>query len=149
MFLCATIITISLIEGFFGHQGVIVNHKLTREVLIQQEKLDTATIELHNLEYRLAHIWDTDSLLDSARAMGYAKQGESIYYFIDSDGQPVGDSVQGGEVFTRTVDTKPVQFQGVSPLFSVLVGIIVALCLVIALRLGQKKRHNNQEFPWR
>ncbi len=144
MFLCATLILISLVEGIFGQRGFIVNNTIEQEIAVHQTMLDVATVELDNLEYRLDHMWDTDSLLDSARTMGYARKGEVVYYFIDDHGQQV-------PMDSELSHSKPVfkaknrSFSGISPVLSTFIGVLTAAFLIAGVKIGKRRHCRDQQ----
>lgn len=146
LFLCTTIITISLLEGFFGGQGVIANRTFAKEIVVQQERLDRATLELQNLEYRLSHIWDTDSLLDNARTMGYARKGEVVYYFIDDQGQPVEKSYEPNNA-TPVGNSTGTDFHGIPTFVSVAIGIATAMSLVVSIKVRRRRLRGDKRYP--
>ena len=143
LFLWVTIVVFALVEGVFGVQGVIVNSVLKAQISQKQLELDIATLELQNYESRLEHIWDNDSLLDSAKTMGYAQPGQVVYYFLDTDGDPIE---RQSEHIPARQKSSSIDFQGISTFISGLSGVLTALLIVIIRKIWHTRRHNTSSF---
>lgn len=143
LFLWITIIVFALVEGVFGVQGVIVNTMLKSQISQKQLELDIATLELQNYESRLEHIWDVDSLLDSAKSMGYAQPGQVVYYFLDIDGHPIERQSEHTPALQKS---SSIDFQGISTFISGLSGVLTALLIVIIRKIWHSRHHNTSNY---
>lgn len=151
LFLLILLITSSLFIGMAGPHGVIVNRALEKQLDEEQHRLDVQMLKLENLKRRMADVWTEESLLDSARSIGYVQSGESVYFFFNEDGKPL-DAHQGNSF---TVDIASIinrseqdTVKGISLVASLGVSVAVSFILVmgIALRRNRKEKSRNITF---
>lgn len=133
LFLFILLVASSLLIGIFGPHGLVVNRALENNIDVQQHRLDGQLLKLQNLKNRMADVWTEQSLLDSARSIGYVQPGESVYFFFDGQGNPIPTRQTDSfsvDIASITDNPDSETVKGLSFLLIILISIVFSTTIV-------------------
>ena len=149
LFLFILLITSALLIGVAGPRGLIVNNALQKQLATEQHQLDVQLLQLENLRKRVENVWSTDTLLDSARSIGYVQEGETVYYFFDEQGNALVDqnSVESIAQDANVIEVpKEFSVKGLSTTVNIIIASMFSLILVLFIAIKKKNKQQIIKF---